>query len=134
MQVPLGREDDAASTSRRPATPAAAIGKWHVGGKGSARWSTASTVYHAGKANTKPSATEGGKGEYDLTAAAEQFIETNQDRPFLVYLAHNSPHIPYDAQAAAHRQQRPGLRAGLCRRDRNAGRHGRAACWPSSRP
>jgi arylsulfatase A-like enzyme len=55
-------------------------------------------MYHPGQANTRPSATEGGKGEYDLTAAAERFIETNRDRPFLVYLAHNSPHIPYAAQ------------------------------------
>ena len=63
-------------------------------------------MYHAGQANTKPSATEGGKGEYDLTAFAERFIETNQDRPFLVYLAHNTPHIPYDAQQPRDRQQR----------------------------
>src|SRR4029078_3802637 len=47
--------------------------------------------------NTKPSATEGGKGEYDLIAFAQKFIETNRDRPFLVYLAHNAPHIPYTA-------------------------------------
>jgi arylsulfatase A-like enzyme len=63
-------------------------------------WSTGHgfDFYHAGKANTTPSATEGGKGEYDLTASAIEFIRTNQDRPFLVYLAHNAPHIPYDAQ------------------------------------
>lgn len=29
---------------------------------------------------------------------AETFIETNRNRPFLLYLAHNSPHIPYAAQ------------------------------------
>ena len=45
-----------------------------------------------------PPRTEGGKGEYDLTAAAERFIEENRDRPFFVYLAHNTPHIPYAAQ------------------------------------
>ena len=33
-----------------------------------------------------------------MTAAAEKFIEEHQDRPFFVYLAHNTPHIPYDAQ------------------------------------
>jgi len=76
----------------------AAIGKWHIGGKGFGPVDHGFDVYHAGKANTVPSATEGGKGEYDLTAFAEQFIETNKDRPFLVYLAHNAPHIPYDAQ------------------------------------
>ncbi len=76
----------------------AAIGKWHVGGKGFGPLERGFDFYHPGQANTKPSATEGGKGEYDLTAAAERFIETNRDRPFLVYLAHNSPHIPYAAQ------------------------------------
>lgn len=77
----------------------AAIGKWHVGGKGFGPLEHGFDVYHAGLASTKPSAVEGGKGEYDLTVFAEQFIETYKDRPFLIYLAHNAPHIPYDAQA-----------------------------------
>jgi arylsulfatase A len=75
-----------------------AFGKWHVGGEGFGPLEHGFDFYHAGKMNTKPSATEGGKGEYDLTEAAEKFIETNRNRPFLVYLAHNSPHIPYTAQ------------------------------------
>jgi arylsulfatase A-like enzyme len=78
----------------------AAIGKWHVGGNGFGPLEHGFDFYHPGEANTTPSATEGGKGEYDLTAAAERFIETNSDRPFLLYLAHNSPHIPYAAQKA----------------------------------
>jgi arylsulfatase A-like enzyme len=78
----------------------AAIGKWHVGGEGFGPLEHGFDYYHPGQPNTKPSATEGGKGEYDLTAAAERFIETNQNRPFLIYLAHNSPHIPYAAQKA----------------------------------
>jgi arylsulfatase A len=78
----------------------AAIGKWHVGGNGFGPLEHGFDVYHPGQANTKPTSTEGGKGEYDLTAAAEQFIEANQDRPFLVYLAHNTPHIPYAAQGS----------------------------------
>lgn len=77
-----------------------AFGKWHVGGNGFGPLEHGFDVYHAGQANTKPSASEGGKGEYDLTSAAERFIETNRTRPFLVYLAHNSPHIPYAAQPA----------------------------------
>jgi arylsulfatase A-like enzyme len=97
MQVPLAEKmipkyfKDAGYVS-------AAIGKWHVGGQGYGPREHGFDRYHPGQANTTPSATEGGKGEYDLTAAAEQFIETHQDRPFLLYLAHNSPHIPYDAQ------------------------------------
>ncbi len=75
-----------------------AFGKWHVGGEGFGPVEHGFDSYHQGKADTKPSATEGGKGEYDLTRAAMRFIETNRDRPFLVYLAHNAPHIPYTAQ------------------------------------
>ena len=77
-----------------------ALGKWHVGGNGFGPLEHGFDSYHPGKANTKPSATEGGKGEYDLTTAAMQFIEANRAKPFLVYLAHNTPHIPYDAQKA----------------------------------
>ncbi len=74
------------------------FGKWHVGGKGFGPLEQGFDVYHPGRSNTKPSGTEGGKGEYDLTAAAERFIEANRNRPFLVYLAHYTPHIPYKAQ------------------------------------
>ena len=83
---------------KRAGYVSAAIGKWHVGGKGFGPLEHGFDLYHAGQANTTPSATEGGKGEYDLTRAAAQFIQTNRDRPFLLYLAHNSPHIPYAAQ------------------------------------
>jgi arylsulfatase A-like enzyme len=78
----------------------AAFGKWHVGGEGFGPLEHGFDYYHPGQPNTTPSVSEGGKGEYDLTAAAERFIETNRNRPFLVYLAHNSPHIPYAAQKA----------------------------------
>src|SRR5690242_5155027 len=40
----------------------------------------------------------GGKGEYDLTAKAIEFVGRNRDQPFFLYLAHNSPHIPYAAK------------------------------------
>jgi arylsulfatase A-like enzyme len=78
----------------------ACIGKWHAGGEGFGPLEQGFDVYHPGTANTTPSETEGGKGEYDLTAAAERFIEANRDRPFFVYLAHNTPHIPFAAQSA----------------------------------
>ncbi len=77
-----------------------AFGKWHLGGAGFGPLEHGFDFYHPGRENTTPSATEGGKGEYDLTAAAESFIQTNKDHPFLVYLAHNAPHIPYAAQKA----------------------------------
>jgi arylsulfatase A-like enzyme len=97
MQVPL-REKMICNYLHDAGYATAAIGKWHVGGAGFGPLEHGFDVYHPGRANTRPSATEGGKGEYDLTAAAEAFIETHRNRPFFVYLAHNTPHIPYDAQ------------------------------------
>jgi arylsulfatase A-like enzyme len=97
LQVPL-QEKVISEYFKEAGYVSAAIGKWHVGGQGFGPLEQGFDFYHPGQANTKPSATEGGKGEYDLTAAAEKFIETNRDRPFLVYLAHNTPHIAYDAQ------------------------------------
>ena len=99
MQVPLS-ERTLPDYFNAAGYTCGAFGKWHVGGVGFGPLEHGFAVYHAGKAETKPSATEGGKGEYDLTRAAMQFIEANRDRPFLVYLAHNAPHIPYTAQPA----------------------------------
>jgi arylsulfatase A len=76
----------------------ACIGKWHLGGRGFLPTDQGFDVAHAGTANTKPSAIEGGKGEYDLTREAIRFIEVNREKPFFLYLAHNSPHIPLGAK------------------------------------
>jgi arylsulfatase A-like enzyme len=97
MQVPL-EEMMLPQYFKKAGYVCGVLGKWHVGGQGFGPREHGFDFYHPGKANTKPSATEGGKGEYDLTATAERFIEDHRDRPFLVYLAHNSPHIPYAAQ------------------------------------
>jgi len=97
MQVPL-EERMLPRYFRDAGYVTGAFGKWHVGGKGFGPLEHGFDVYHAGSANTVPSATEGGKGEYDLTRAAAAFIEANAARPFVVYLAHNTPHIPYTAQ------------------------------------
>jgi len=97
MQVPL-TEKMLPRYFKEAGYACAAIGKWHVGEKGFGPLDHGFDVYHPGQANTKPSATEGGKGEYDLTTFAERFMETNRNRPFLIYLAHNAPHIPYNAQ------------------------------------
>ncbi len=78
----------------------ACLGKWHLGGAGFGPKEQGFDFVHAGKANTKPSETEGGKGEYDLTARAVEFMEANQDRPFFLYLAHHTPHIPLGAKPA----------------------------------
>jgi arylsulfatase A-like enzyme len=77
-----------------------AFGKWHLGGAGFSPRDQGFDEYHQGQANTKPSDTEGGKGEYDLTREAVRFIGANRERPFFLYLAHNNPHIPYQAARA----------------------------------
>jgi len=76
----------------------ACIGKWHLGGPGFGPREQGFDVAFAGRPNTQPSATEGGKGEYELTEHAEKFIEENKARPFFLYLPHNTPHIPFKAK------------------------------------
>ncbi|HVK12401.1 MAG TPA: sulfatase [Gemmataceae bacterium] len=75
----------------------ACIGKWHLGGAAFGPDRQGFDVVHAGRANTPPTADEGGKGESDLTRKAEEFITANRDRPFFLYLAHHTPHIPLGA-------------------------------------
>jgi len=76
----------------------ALIGKWHLGGNDYPPTNQGFGLYDPGRANTTPSDSEGGKGEFDLTRKAEQFIEQNRDKPFFLFLAHNSPHINYSAR------------------------------------
>jgi arylsulfatase A-like enzyme len=76
----------------------ACLGKWHLGGKGSLPTDRGFDFYFPGHANTKPSATEGGKGEYELTVQAEKWLEEHKDGPFFLYLAHNSPHVALAAK------------------------------------
>ncbi|MHB8974994.1 MAG: sulfatase [Pirellulaceae bacterium] len=97
QQLPL-EETTLAEYLKAAGYATACIGKWHVGGAGFGPREQGFDIYHAGNAVTTPSATEGGKGEYDLTAEAEKFIAANRNRPFFLYLAHNSPHIPYTAK------------------------------------
>ncbi len=75
------------------------IGKWHVGKDPGPAEHGFGYVYHPsdGK-DTKPSETEGGKAEYELTRKTIEFIELNKDRPFVAYLGHYTPHIPYTAK------------------------------------
>jgi arylsulfatase A len=94
QQLPL-EETTLAERLRAAGYATAMIGKWHLGGAGFMPRDQGFDVEHAGQATTKPSETEGGKGEYDLTSAAERFIDANRERPFFLYLAHNNPHIPF---------------------------------------
>lgn len=97
QELPL-EEETLAEVLKRAGYATACIGKWHLGGKGFGPGEQAFDVVFPGRANTTPSDTEGGKGEYELTAQAEKFISEHLDRPFFLYLAHNNPHIPLAAK------------------------------------
>ena len=98
QELPL-EEVTLAEALRKEGYATACIGKWHLGGNGFLPTDQGFDFYHPGQPNTKPSPTEGSKGEYDLTRSAISFIETNRARPFFLYLPHNSPHIAYSAKS-----------------------------------
>lgn len=97
QQLPIG-VDTLADWLKAAGYATACIGKWHLGGNGSLPTERGFDLYYPGHASTKPTATEGGKGEYELTAQAKKFIDGNKARPFFLYLAHNNPHIPLAAK------------------------------------
>jgi arylsulfatase A-like enzyme len=97
LQLPL-KEKTVARLLREAGYATACIGKWHLGGAGFGPDRHGFDVVHAGRANTTPSDTEGGKGEHDLTRRALRFLDDNKGRPFFLYLAHNTPHIPLGAK------------------------------------
>ena len=75
------------------------IGKWHIGRDPGPAEHGFDSVYHPGEGkNTVPSDSEGGKAEYELTRRTIEFIEENRRRPFVAYLGHYTPHIPYTAR------------------------------------
>ena len=97
QQLPL-EETTLAEQLRSAGYATAMIGKWHLGNQAFLPTAQGFDRYHPGQATTRPTDTEGGKGEYDLTREAVRFIDENRDRPFYLYLAHNNPHIPFAAQ------------------------------------
>lgn len=96
-QLPLA-EVTLAESLRAAGYRTGCFGKWHLGGGGFGPKEQGFDEVFPGRANTKPSATEGGKGEFELTAAACDFIRAHRERPFFLYLPHNNPHIPLAAQ------------------------------------
>jgi arylsulfatase A-like enzyme len=100
QQLPL-EESTLAERLRAAGYATAMIGKWHLGAAGFMPRDQGFDVEHAGQATTKPSETEGGKGEYDLTTEAQRFIDANRERPFFLYLGHNNPHIPFQSARPA---------------------------------
>lgn len=96
MELPL-EEKTIAEYLRSAGYATGLIGKWHLGNKGFLPTDQGFDVYYPGRAVTTPSATEGSKGEYELTREAIRFMTEKKDRPFFLYLGHNTPHIPYAA-------------------------------------
>ncbi len=98
QQLPRG-EKTIAELLHNAGYATACLGKWHLGNTGSLPTDRGFDLYFPGHAQTNPSTEEGGKGEYELTARAEKYLEENKGRPFFLYVAHNSPHIPLGAKA-----------------------------------
>jgi arylsulfatase A len=97
MELPL-EEITLAERLREAGYKTACIGKWHLGGIGFGPKQQGFDFSHVGSASTTPSDDEGGKGEYDLTRQAEEFITANSDRPFYLQLCHNNPHVKLRAK------------------------------------
>jgi len=79
----------------------AAVGKWHLGGKGHQPTDHGFDEYFAGRANPGAESPQGGKGELGQADFAVKFIQQNKTKPFLLYLAFDNPHIPLFAPAKA---------------------------------
>ena len=96
-QLPL-EEVTLAEALRDAGYATGCCGKWHLGNQGFSPTDQGFDFYQAGRAKTEPTATEGSKGEYELTAHAAKWVESVKERPFFLYLAHNTPHIPFAAR------------------------------------
>ena len=77
----------------------AAVGKWHLGGKGHQPTDHGFDEYFPGRANPGAESPQGGKGELGQADFAAKFIAQNKTKPFLLYLAFDNPHIPLAAPA-----------------------------------
>lgn len=129
QQLPAG-ETTVADLLRKAGYTTGHIGKWHLGGKGSLPEDHGFDVNIGGDAAGSPRSyfapyknkngvyipklESAPDGEYltdRLTAEAVKFIENNREKPFFLYLAHYTVHIPLKAKEELIRKYRPG-RAG----------------------
>ena len=79
------------------------FGKWHLAGADGAPPAKQGfdTVFDSrSNPNAKRDEPNDPKGAYSLTKAATEFIETNKDKPFFVYLAHHAIHSALEARPA----------------------------------
>ncbi len=72
-----------------------AFGKWHLGKKGFEADKQGFDVAPPSDASGGfPDSKEPGKGDFQITEQALQFIAENREKPFFAYVAYNTPHIP----------------------------------------
>ncbi len=90
QQLPL-EEATIPEALKRAGYVSACMGKWHLGGKGFGPAQQGFDVVFPGVNNHD-------KKVRSLTDAAIRFIEENRDKPFFLYLAHHSVHIPIEAR------------------------------------
>ena len=141
QQLPL-EETTLAEMLKGAGYTTAAIGKWHLGGKGfepqqsgfdvavgGNDWGSVKNHFapFASKTGALPGLGEALQGEYiadRLTTEAEKFIEQNSNRPFFLYLTHYAVHTPLQAppdlvanykNAEPHGQQRNPVYAAMVR-------------------
>ena len=76
-------------------------GKWHLGSSGFGPGAQGFSIAKAGPVNAAPDSDSGAKGEAALSSEAADFIAAHRESPFLLLLAHDSPHIPFTATDAA---------------------------------
>ncbi|HTU90149.1 MAG TPA: sulfatase-like hydrolase/transferase [Gemmataceae bacterium] len=126
QQLPAG-ETTLAAELRKAGYATGHVGKWHLGGKGSLPEQHGFDVNIAGDAAGSPRSyfapykNNNGvfipkleiapDGEYltdRLTAEAVKFIENNRKKPFFLYLAHYTVHIPLKAKEELIRKYKPG--------------------------
>ncbi|MCA9166085.1 MAG: sulfatase-like hydrolase/transferase [Planctomycetales bacterium] len=74
------------------------FGKWHLGNNAFGPQAQGFDEAFLPPGNSPPTETEGGKNEYAITSAAENFIRQHRDEPFFCYVPHHTPHIPLAAK------------------------------------
>lgn len=97
-QLPL-EEPTLAEWLRQAGYATGLFGKWHLGTEEFGPEAQGFDSVVSPPAKSRPSSEEGGKGEYAITAAAEQFMTAHRNQPFFCYVPHNNPHIPLSAKA-----------------------------------